>query len=160
MEAMHLACALAHSTGAQVALLRLIQVQHPSYLGTSFVNLPADKREYQRPKEYAATAEDYCAELTIYWMQLHWWRLPIIWMQPSSSPVSHRPSFPSGTDFSQFRLCYQTSSQFTIFKLMMVKLIQCETDVIIMAHLVDKQHIFIGRSDPQLKQNLDIDLIA
>src|SRR5258708_6356199 len=69
MEAMHLACALAHSTGAQVALLRLVQVQHPSYLGTSFGNRPPDKTEYQRLKEYAATAEDYGAGLTIYWMQ-------------------------------------------------------------------------------------------
>jgi hypothetical protein len=69
MEAMHLACALAHSTGAQVALLRLVQVQHPSYLGTSFGDKPPDKAEYQRLKEYAATAEDYGAELIVYWMQ-------------------------------------------------------------------------------------------
>jgi hypothetical protein len=69
MEAMHLACALAHSTKAQVALLRLVQVRHPGYLGTYFGNRPPDKAEYQRLKEYTATAEDYGAELTIYWMQ-------------------------------------------------------------------------------------------
>ena len=69
MEAMHLACALARSVGAQVALLRLIQVTHPSYLGTPFGNKPPDKTEYQRLKEYTATAEDYGAELTLCWMQ-------------------------------------------------------------------------------------------
>ncbi|MBZ0288788.1 MAG: hypothetical protein K8I30_14315, partial [Anaerolineae bacterium] len=65
MEALHLACALARSTGAQVALLRLIQVRHLSYLGTSFGNTPPDNREYQLLKEYAATAEDYGVPLTI-----------------------------------------------------------------------------------------------
>ena len=65
MEAMHLACALARGSGAQVALLRLIQVQHPAYLGTSFGDKPPDEREYHRLKEYAATAEDYGIVLAV-----------------------------------------------------------------------------------------------
>ena len=69
MEAMHLACALARGTGAQVALLRLIQVQHPSYLGTSFGNKPPDAHEYRRLNEYAATAEDYGITLDVHSMQ-------------------------------------------------------------------------------------------
>jgi hypothetical protein len=69
MEAMHLACALARGSGAQVALLRLIQVQHPSYLGTSFGNKPPNQREYHRLNEYSATAEDYGIALDIHAMQ-------------------------------------------------------------------------------------------
>ncbi|MEO8608199.1 MAG: hypothetical protein ABI690_09975 [Chloroflexota bacterium] len=69
MEAMHLACALARGSGAQVALLRLVQVQHPSYLGTSFGNKPPDKREYGRLNEYTATAEDYGIALDVHSMQ-------------------------------------------------------------------------------------------
>jgi hypothetical protein len=69
MHAMHLACALARNVEAKIALLRLIHVQHPSYLGTSFGNLPPDNQEYQHLQEYAATAEDYGVELTVYAMQ-------------------------------------------------------------------------------------------
>jgi hypothetical protein len=43
---------------------------------------------------------------------------------------------------------------------MTVRLIQRETDTILMAHLMDKQRIFVGRGDPELKQNLDIDLMS
>jgi hypothetical protein len=45
-------------------------------------------------------------------------------------------------------------------KYMTVKLIQNETDTILVTHLVDKQRIFVGRSDPELKQTLDIDLLS
>jgi hypothetical protein len=43
---------------------------------------------------------------------------------------------------------------------MTARLIQRETDTILIAHLVDKQRIFVGRGDPELKQNLDIDLMG
>jgi hypothetical protein len=43
---------------------------------------------------------------------------------------------------------------------MTLRLIQRENDSIPIAHLVDKQRIFVGRGDPELKQNLDIDLIG
>lgn len=69
MEALHLACALARSTAAQVALLRTIQVPHPGYLGTTFGDKPPDKAEYHRLKEYAATAEDYRINLEVHSMQ-------------------------------------------------------------------------------------------
>ena len=45
-------------------------------------------------------------------------------------------------------------------KHMIVRLINHETDTILMTHLVDKQRIFVGRGDPALKQNLDIDLMG
>jgi hypothetical protein len=69
MQALHLACAMARNTGANVALLRLTQVQHLSYLGTPFGNNPPDHEEQNRLKEYTLTAEDYGVELTHYSMQ-------------------------------------------------------------------------------------------
>src|SRR5262245_49691972 len=69
MQALHLACAMARNTGAEVALLRLMQVQHLSYLGTPFGNNPPTHQEQNRLKEYALTAEDYGVELTLHSMQ-------------------------------------------------------------------------------------------
>src|SRR5689334_6191186 len=43
---------------------------------------------------------------------------------------------------------------------MTVKLVQQETDTTLMLHMVDKQRLFVGRGDPELKHNLDIDLIG
>jgi hypothetical protein len=72
MEAMHLACALARSawgSGARVALLRLMEVQQLSYLGTSFGEVPPDEAEFRRLKEYNATAEDYGVVFAVHSMQ-------------------------------------------------------------------------------------------
>jgi len=66
MQAMHLACALARNMDAKVALLRLVQVEHLSYLGTAFGNRPPDDQEYRNLQELAATAEDYDVELTVF----------------------------------------------------------------------------------------------
>jgi nucleotide-binding universal stress UspA family protein len=69
MQAVHLACALARNNGAEVALLRLMPVPHPSYLGTSMGNQPPTEHEYRMLKEYAATAEDYGVSFTVNSMQ-------------------------------------------------------------------------------------------
>jgi sugar phosphate isomerase/epimerase len=69
MSALHLACALARSVDGKVVLLRLMQVRHPSYLGTEFGDKSPDEREYQNLKEYAATAEDYGLQLVVQPMQ-------------------------------------------------------------------------------------------
>jgi hypothetical protein len=45
-------------------------------------------------------------------------------------------------------------------KYLTVRLILNDTDTILVAHLVDKQRLFVGRSDPELKQNLNIDLLG
>jgi len=69
MSALHLACALARNVGGKVVLLRLMQVQHPSYLGTAFGDRSPSETEYHDLKEYAATAEDYGLQLTVQPMQ-------------------------------------------------------------------------------------------
>jgi hypothetical protein len=69
MQALHLACAIARNNDTQVALLRLIQLEHASYLGTCMGDRQPNHDEYQRLREYAATAEDYGIELTVQSMQ-------------------------------------------------------------------------------------------
>jgi hypothetical protein len=63
-------------------------------------------------------------------------------------------------DRGQLDLAPKRFAHMLFLRHMTVRLIQDETDTILMAHLVDKQRIFVGRSDPELKQNLDIDLLA
>lgn len=69
MQAMHLACALARNTGGKVVLLRLIPVRNPGLLGASIGDWSPTEGEYQRIKEYAATAEDYDVQLILQPMQ-------------------------------------------------------------------------------------------
>jgi hypothetical protein len=69
MPALHLACALARDTNAQIYLLQCMQVAHPSYLGTQFGYSLPTSQEYGDRDEYKATAEDYGATLTIQLMQ-------------------------------------------------------------------------------------------
>ncbi len=69
LRALHLACALARSNGARIVLLRLMQVQHLSYLGTEFGSTPLSQREFAAWHEYAATAGDYGVELVRLSMQ-------------------------------------------------------------------------------------------
>jgi nucleotide-binding universal stress UspA family protein len=68
-QAMHLAAALARNEGGEVALLRLLPVQHLEYLGTPLGDESPTSQEYDDLKQYAATAEDYGVELTVYTMQ-------------------------------------------------------------------------------------------
>ncbi len=69
IRALHFACALARSRGARVILLRLMQVQHLSYLGTEFGSTPLSAQEYTAAREYAATAQDYGVKLECQSMQ-------------------------------------------------------------------------------------------
>jgi hypothetical protein len=85
----------------------------------------------------------------------------------SSSPRSEKPLYASAASAQTISLdrvkVEPTAKRLTnilFLKYMTVKLIQNETAVILMTHLVDKQRIFVGRGDPELKQNLDIDLIG
>ena len=64
-QALHMACALARNQGAEVVLLRLMQVQHISYLGSDFGDVPFTHEEYEELQEFNATAEDYGVTLTL-----------------------------------------------------------------------------------------------
>jgi hypothetical protein len=59
LAAMHLACALAREAGAEVALIKLVPVQHVGWLNTDFgyLQLTADDRKDMR--DYQTIAEDY-----------------------------------------------------------------------------------------------------
>src|SRR5947208_3225386 len=59
LAAMHLACALARPAGAEVALVKMVPVQHVGWLGTDLGNLrltPADRKDMS---EYESITEDY-----------------------------------------------------------------------------------------------------
>lgn len=68
-QALHLACALARNQGMEVVLLRLMQVQHISYLGSDFGDVPFTHVEHEQLREYNDTAEDYGVTLTLEQMQ-------------------------------------------------------------------------------------------
>jgi hypothetical protein len=68
---MHLASALVRNEGGEVALLRLLPVQHLSFLGTSLGDVSPTGQEYEDLKQYAATAEDYGVDMTVYTMQCY-----------------------------------------------------------------------------------------
>lgn len=69
MQALHLACALARHNAAHIILLRLMPVDHPTYLGSASRALLPTYQEYQILDEYAATAEDYGVALSVQPMQ-------------------------------------------------------------------------------------------
>ncbi len=69
MQAVHLACALARGNQADVVLLRLIPVTHPSYLGTPYGETPLTYQERKSIEDYKATAEDYQVNLSFVSMQ-------------------------------------------------------------------------------------------
>ncbi len=68
-QALHLACAVTRSTHAGVTLLRLIPVQHYSWLGTPFGYPGLSSEESARIWKYKGVAEKYGAELTLEQMQ-------------------------------------------------------------------------------------------
>lgn len=65
MPALHLACALARNTQANIILLRLMTVAHPAYLGSEFGYSIPTAQEREDIAEYKATAEDYDITLTV-----------------------------------------------------------------------------------------------
>jgi hypothetical protein len=70
MLALHRACSQAREQGLDVVLLRLMQVEHISYLGSEFGEVAITLEEYAQMQEYAATAEDYGVTLTVEQVQM------------------------------------------------------------------------------------------
>jgi hypothetical protein len=69
LHALHLACAVSRNQGDAIVLLRLINVDHLSYLGANFGDYPLNATEINDLNEYLATAEDYGVQLTMQPMQ-------------------------------------------------------------------------------------------
>lgn len=70
LAAVNDACNLARKMDAAITLLRLMPVQHLSYLGTDFGISAPTTRQYQNMREYAAIAELYGVEMVIRDMQV------------------------------------------------------------------------------------------
>jgi hypothetical protein len=84
-------------------------------------------------------------------------------VSPRSEKLLNAPRAATQTialDRNQLDAAPKRVANIPLFKYMTVRLVQNETDTILMAHLMDKKCLFVGRSDPELKQNLDIDLLA
>jgi hypothetical protein len=67
--AVHLASAIARTTGAQVGLLALATVPNPALLGSDLGYAALDAKTAARFDTYAEIAEDYGVPVTIYRMQ-------------------------------------------------------------------------------------------
>lgn len=68
-QAIHLACALAQNSHAEVILLQMMPAYHPQYLGTALGGRIPTSAEYEQMQEYMYTAEDYGVNLSIQPMQ-------------------------------------------------------------------------------------------
>lgn len=69
LEALHCACLLARQTAARIALVKMIPVQHPGWLGTDagYMNFtPAEQADFA---DYQATIEDYGVAFTALTLQ-------------------------------------------------------------------------------------------
>ena len=64
MAALHCACLLARNMSARIKLVKMIPVQHPSWVGTEWGYLDFTKQEQADFEEYQATLEDYGVEYT------------------------------------------------------------------------------------------------
>jgi hypothetical protein len=58
-QVLHSACALAHSCGGRIVLVKMVHVEHALYLGTTFGYLQLDERDTHIMQEYAATVADF-----------------------------------------------------------------------------------------------------
>lgn len=83
------------------------------------------------------------------------------------SPRSEKPSNASAASAKTISLdqmqrppAAKRLANVLLHQYMTVKLVYWEADIILMAYILDKQRIYIGRGDPGLKQNLDIDLMG
>lgn len=63
-EALHCACLLARKTSAKIALVKMIPVQHGSWLGTELGYMNFSTQEWEDFDRYQATVEDYGVEFT------------------------------------------------------------------------------------------------
>jgi hypothetical protein len=64
LEALHSVCLMARHTSAQIALVKLIPVQHTSWLGTEWGYMNFTPQEQADFTDYQATIEDYGVEFT------------------------------------------------------------------------------------------------
>jgi len=64
LEALHCACRQARNTSARIALVKLIPVQHTSWLGTEWGYMNFTHQEQADFADYQATIEDYGLEFT------------------------------------------------------------------------------------------------
>jgi nucleotide-binding universal stress UspA family protein len=69
IEALHLACAMAHGGDTPITLVRFMEVGHPSYLGTDMGYITPTAQEYRDLQDYRDTAEDYGVTLEVRSMQ-------------------------------------------------------------------------------------------
>jgi hypothetical protein len=59
LDSLHRACRLARETNAEIALVKMVPVQHIGWLGTEFGNMNFTSREQSELRDYEATLEDY-----------------------------------------------------------------------------------------------------
>lgn len=64
-KAIHLACALAHSSQSEVVLVKLIPVQHPLMLGEGEGYLNFTRQEQKKCREWLAIAQNYGAPCSL-----------------------------------------------------------------------------------------------
>ena len=64
LEALHRACLLARITSANIALVQMIPVQHPRWLGTDMGYMNFTDQDRVEFTDYQATIEDYGVEFT------------------------------------------------------------------------------------------------
>jgi hypothetical protein len=64
LEALHSACLMARHTSAQIALVKMIPVQHASWLGTEWGYMNFTSQEQADFADYQSTIEDYGVEFT------------------------------------------------------------------------------------------------
>ena len=68
-QALHLACAMAHNTHSQLALLCLRAVRSPYLLGTEVGSIPPPKGDLEAIDAYRVIANGYGVEITLERMQ-------------------------------------------------------------------------------------------
>jgi hypothetical protein len=68
-ETLHSACVLARRTGAEIALVKTVPVQHVTWLGTDFGYRLLTEREREELRDYELTLEDYGIQFSISVMQ-------------------------------------------------------------------------------------------
>jgi hypothetical protein len=69
LATLHQACTLARSLEAEIALVKMLPVQHLSWLGTPFGAMDFTELERAELRDYTATVEDYGVPFTVYQFQ-------------------------------------------------------------------------------------------
>src|SRR5260221_8460506 len=59
LTALHHACTLARGTNAEIMLVKMLPVQHTSWLGTEFGNMHLTEQDRADLCDFQATVEDY-----------------------------------------------------------------------------------------------------